>query len=198
MLYLSFSRLRYIKNVKNYQNELLLKSPVDVMILIWLFSLIIWTPQVFFFGLKDYSLELNIDSLILNLLNLIFFWFLPILSILIVSCVIFYYLRMKQIRRQHLNENNENRQNRTENKKSLCWKTSKRTQSVFTLIMAFYWIQWFIPCIFRLIYFLKKIEIANEIYWLTYTVCLTDPLILLLFNPKVSFFHKNPHNQNNT
>lgn len=198
MLYLSFSRLRCIKNVKNYQNELLLKSPADVMILIWLFSLIIWTPQVFFFGLRDYSLELNIDSLIHNLLNLIFFWFLPILSILIVSCVIFYYLRMKQIRRQHLNENNENRQNRTENKKSLCLKASKRTQSVFTLIMTFYWIQWFIPCVFRLIYFLKKIEIANEIYWLTYTVCLTDPLILLLFNPKVSIFHKNPHNQNNT
>ena len=198
MLYLCWSRLRCVQNAKNYHKELLLKSPVDTMTLIWLFSLTIWTPQVFIYGLREYSLELNIESLAINLIDLFFFWFLPMFNILIVSCIIFYYLRLNQIRRQHLNVNKVNRENNHENRKSLFEKVFKRfhlgTQSVFTLIMSFYWIQWFIPCILRLLYFIFKIKIERDFYWLTYTVCLTDPLILLIFNPNVSVFYKKPQN----
>ncbi len=198
MLYLCWSRLRCVQNATNYQKELLFKSPVDVMILIWMLSLTIWTPQVFIYGLREFSLELNIDLLVINLINIFFLWFLPMFNIFIVSCIIFHYLRLNQIRKQNLNVNNENRENNHENRKNLLEKVIKRfhlgTQSVFTLMMSCYWIQWFIPFILRLLYLIFEIKIESDLYWLTYTVCLTDPIILLIFNPNVSVFHKNPHN----
>lgn len=46
MLYLCWARLRSIQNPKSFDQELLLKNPIIVMVLIWLGSLLIWIPQV--------------------------------------------------------------------------------------------------------------------------------------------------------
>ena len=196
MLYLCWSRLRSIQNPKNFHQEILLKHPAITMLLIWLISLLIWIPQVLVFGLIEYSLELNIDSVGLNLTNTILFWFLPLLGILVVSCLIFVYLKISQKRKQKFSNFKSNESNKSVFECLFHYHLSPQT--VFTFIMLLYWIQWIIPCLVSLLIMIPNDQIITQVYWLTYTVCFTDALILLILNPNVSFLSKKIKIRTNT
>ena len=141
------------------------------------------------FGLKEYTLVLNIDSLALNLLDTILLWFLPLCGILIVSSLIFVYLAISKKRKHKFNKNTKN----DSNNKSVfeyMFNIHLGPQAVFTIMMALYWIQWVIPCGETLLSFIPNVVISSDIYWLTYTVCFTDAIILLVLNPNVSFLRR--------
>ncbi len=184
MIYLSYSRLRAIKSPRSYSTEFLLKKPALIMAFIWLISFIIWTPIAFTFGLVNQSLIFN-DSLLIPIFQLIF-WFLPLLIILIISCMIFYELKSK-------NKTNPSTVHPTiDSNKSLFqyfFNFYIGKEALFAIIMSIYWIQWIIPSLINLIGYLTYIPIEDYsiVYWLTYTVCCTDAILLLLFNPNASF-----------
>ena len=56
--------------------------------------------------------------------------------------------------------------------------------------MSVYIVQWLLPVIAEFLMFHSFIQesLHYSLYWLTYTVCLTDPLILIFFNANVSPF----------
>lgn len=76
---------------------------------------------------------------------------------------------------------------------SLRWRKFKSIfslapQSRFQIIIFSYCLQWFPSCIIALIDPVCACIPANliaNIYWLTFTVCLTDPLVILLFYSNV-------------
>lgn len=62
-------------------------------------------------------------------------------------------------------------------------------QTKLTIIIATYWTQWTLPCLITLIDPICNCvsdEASTAIYWLTYTVTLTDPIIILLLNPNIA------------
>ena len=205
MLYLSWSRLRSIQNPTSYVTEFIFKHSIYVMISIWLVSFLIWTPIVLTSGLNINSLILKINETSQMLLFKLSFWFLPFILIIIVSIIIFYYLKLRQNIRdqirheQHLQQNNNNN-----NDKSLferVFKLKFGSHTLFTIMMSIYLVQWLLPFIVELLMFHSFIEesLDYSLYWLTYTVCLTDPLILIFFNANVSPFktkHSSIVNQN--
>ncbi len=195
MLYLSWSRLRSIQNPTSYSNEFIFKQSIYVIISIWLVSFIIWTAIVLNSGLKVNSLTLNIDGTFRMFIFQILFWLLPFLFIIIVSIIIFYYLKLRQNTRDQ-RRLEQNRQQNTNINKSLfenIFKIKFGSHTLFTIIMSVYIIQWLIPFIVELLMFNSTIQIPfiDSIYWLTYTVCLTDALILVFFNSNVSPFKTN-------
>lgn len=59
----------------------------------------------------------------------------------------------------------------------------------FEIIILSYWLQWFPSCLMAVVDPLCMCvpsSLSATVYWLTYTVCLTDPLVILIFNPNVS------------
>ena len=53
--------------------------------------------------------------------------------------------------------------------------------------MVSFWIQWIIPClavIFKPIH--GNDEIIENLYWLTYTVCVSDPIMVFFFNRNIT------------
>jgi hypothetical protein len=194
MLYLSWSRLRSIQNPTSYTNEFIFKQSIYVIISIWLVSFLIWTLIVLNSGLKINSLILNIDGTYQMFIFEIVFWLLPFLFIILVSIIIFYYLKLRQNIRNQREQNRQ--QNNNNNNKSLfenIFKIKFGSHTLFTIIMSVYIIQWLIPFIVELLVFNSTIQISfiDCIYWLTYTVCLTDALILVFFNSNVSPFKAN-------
>jgi hypothetical protein len=182
MIYLCYSRLRAVKCPSTYSTELILSQPSFVMASIWFIGFLIWIPVVLIFGLKEYSLELN-DSLIVPIFEFIF-WFIPLIIIFIISCMIFYELLIKnKITRQSNRHDDIN--------KSLfeyIFNYYLGAEALFAIIMSVYWIQWIIPSVFNFVIYLTNIQTEkySKIYWLTYSVCLTDAILLLLFNPNAS------------
>lgn len=66
-------------------------------------------------------------------------------------------------------------------------------QSRFEIIILSYWLQWFPSCLIAIIDPLCACvpsSLSSTIYWLTYTVCLTDPLVILIFNPNVAIIRR--------
>lgn len=188
MLYLNWSRLRSIQNPVNYSKEWLLKSPFHIFIFMWLVSYSIWAPLVFIFDLEPYTLRVDYSSNIIELMFGLIFWFIPLFLILAISLRIFFYLaRSSQIGNQtHKHVTNADR-NKSIFERVFNYRLE--SQTVFTIIMLVYWVQWTIPCLINLFRSFIGLpdQLQSQLYWLTYTVCATDPITLLIFNPNVSF-----------
>ena len=67
--------------------------------------------------------------------------------------------------------------------------------------MSIHWIQWFIPVSCDLLDDVQGLAelsvVGNYFYLLNDTVCLTDALVLLTFNPIASIMYKPSHMFNN-
>lgn len=187
MLYLSWSRLRSIQYPRSYNAEFLLKRPNLLMVTIWFLSFIMWVPIVVIFDLEYSSLNLDYKNPVIGVAFVFLFWFLPLLLIFIISTVICYHLYLKKSQFSMNHRRTLNTQNKSIFERLFNYKLE--SQTMFTIVMSIYWIQWIVPC---LIILSKLVFVINEdflsvTYWLTYSVCLTDPIILIIFNPNVSF-----------
>ncbi len=187
-LYMCWSRLRCVQQPVTFKNELLIRNPLRLILTSWVISFVIWTPFVYFTELEEHSIDFKYNNLTYTLITYItcfLFWLFPLCCTFILCFFIFYYLKIGQTRRLNLHSQPVNH---IETKKSLfeyVFGYNLSTQSVFIIIMSIHWFQWFIPCVIRLIEFFYDTHLDDGFYWLTYTVCLTDPLVLLIFNPNL-------------
>ena len=161
------------------------------------------------FGLKDFSINVNFNPTFVGFIFNILFWLLPTCIIFIFSVFILYKLRiisnrnnkrkMKSIVVAKSTENTDEQKNHiwSANFKLNCF--SKRfhldSQQKFSIIIFSYLVQWMPPCLLTTLNGIcsncVKGSVFNVFYWLTYTVCLIDPLVVLFINTNVSLFrHK--------
>ncbi len=67
----------------------------------------------------------------------------------------------------------------------------------FIIIISVYWVQWAPPCfmtVFTPLFSYNPVpkSVTKVVYWLTFTVCLADPLVVLILNPNVKFRKRKP------
>jgi hypothetical protein len=150
-------------------------------------SVIIWIPAYVFYDLKA------IDSLNHDVLAYVSLEFstqlIPLILILIISCFIYYHLKK---RTSQANNNRPYEMNKC--LFEVVFKTPINSHELFLIIMSIHWIQWFIPVSCDLLNDVQGLAelsvIGNYFYLLTDTVCLTDALVLLIFNPIASILRK--------
>lgn len=207
VLYMCWARLRSIQQPIKFKDELLIKWPKVVMASIWAFGLGIWAVINLVFRNLPYTTQPNYEPIYLEVIFNIVFWLLPLLAIMAFSVKIISILISHSSRKRRLavqppsnrvgvadskatgeaaRTSRENSQPRLR-KKSITIKPEIR----YMLIIIIYCIQWTIPCITVLVNGLCKCvpnSIYVPIYWLTYTVVLTDPLTILILNPNLRFF----------
>ena len=216
MLYMSWARLRGIVAPTKYKDEWLIKNRKLVLILIWVIGLGTWTPITNAYGLDDFSTSVIFNPIYTkNIFNFVF-WFVPLMAMLCVSLKIIWALNARSLKKKlmtmrhntnavtaigtEMEATNSSLTNKTVSTKNDSQaKASKsknkkkfkiQPQNRFLFIILLYWIQWFIPCVAVLVDGLCDcVPISNmvPIYWLTYTVVLSDPLTNLILNPNVKF-----------
>jgi hypothetical protein len=192
MLYISWIRLRSIQMPKTYKTELFAKQPKLIMFLFWLISIIIWTCVVIHYGLYEYNTDLKLTEYnqILFISLIICFLIFPSLISLIISIKMIIYLKRIDKRKQNMNVINTTNQvihagnlaDSKLNKKKSKLKSSTR----YTIIITIFQLQWIPCCLLSLVTpFLNEhlSELINNIInWITNTVCLTDPIVVLILN----------------
>lgn len=217
MLLITFIRFRSIKAPNTFEKEFLTRNSVIICASIWFIGYLMWTPISFYFGIVEYTTILNIRYFYVEFILIFFTWFMPMLLIVIFAVIIILILNKRRLRKFNLVEGwrltttstktifvvpeNDNSTTRTQTvEKQSFFKQLKVNfnkmfslgpQVRFQIIILSYCAQWFPPCIITLIDPLCNcipLNVNESVYWLTYTVCLTDPIVILVFNPNVGVF----------
>ena len=216
MLYMSWARLRGIIEPTKYKNEWLIKNTKLVLILIWVISLGIWTPVTNAKGLYDFSTAVIYNPTYMKKILNFLFWFMPLMAMLYVSLKIIWALNARSLKKKlmsmrhitnavtaigtekgttnsYLTKKTDSPKNDSQAKASKSKNKKKfkiQPQYRFLFIILLYWIQWFIPCVTVIVDGLCDCVSSSTmmpIYWLTYTVILSDALTNLILNPNVKF-----------
>ena len=198
MLYMTWIRLRSITAPNTYETDLISRKPKLIFVSIWLIGFVIWTPVVIKYGVDDFSFDVSYENRTIEIILISVLWFLPLLSIVVVSGIILAVLNRRKVPngRVELSSISGQRSNRNVTVKK--W-FSLGPQIRFQIIIYYYCIQWFPSYILAII---DPIcgrcigsNVIGAVYWLNYTVCLTDALVILIFNPNVTFQHSRitPH-----
>lgn len=201
MLYLTWTRFKSITSPRLYENTLLTRNPTIVCIFACLISFVIWIPVCFAYGIDSFSVTVKfnpaqIKSVLVFIMVLTPLGFIKFLHIYIM-------LILKKRNRNSLNHilvlnnsiklyhvGNQQMKQISMNLKRKMKNFLSGPQIRFQCIITFYWFQWILPCLFAFvnpIFNCIPSSLESSIYWLTYTVCLTDPIIILLLNPNVTF-----------
>lgn len=150
-----------------------------------------------------YSIETDYQPLYLGGILNLFTWFLPLLIIVVLSLYTMWEIRVIiKNKTQHLSHSSSQviaaNEARTSGKRLFWWrrkfnrlKTMRLSvQLRFTIIIFSYVSQWIPPCILTITNMFCGHCIVGTavhlIYWLTFTVCAVDPLIVFIFNVNVN------------
>lgn len=205
MFYMSYVRIRSLEAPKSYLDEFLIRHPVYIMISFWVMGLTTWIPVVYVYGVKEYSLDINYgdENYALKISLNIITWLIPLLLILIISIKIVYFLNMRKrnaivmrapkkstIYSGNATTTTISRETWNRRLFKACFNYRFSAQTKFMIIISTYWLQWILPCLLTIINPICGECIPQDIYlaiyWTTFTVCLIDPLIVLILNPNVS------------
>ena len=204
MLYMSWLRFRSIRAPKTYQKEIIARKPELMCFAFWLIGFLVWVPVLVFYGLEDYSVDINYKNKIVGTLLIFFSWCFPLAIIIALSISILVTLRRtirKKVMLKHELSNNSHSANsihsKTESTNTLKTPIRMRMKKLFNLgpqirfqiIIGSYCLQWLPSCLLAIIdplFHCVPMYVIDAIYWLTYTVCFTDPLVILFLNPNVS------------
>ncbi len=143
------------------------------------------------YGTVRFSTHLNIESNFWFFSLYFMFWFVPVVSVLVIALWIInrMYKRNKQVIPSKIFVKKK--------KTFLSRFVIESSVGKFIVIISIYWMQWAPPCfltVFSPIISYKIPEsMTKVIYWLTFTVCLSDPIVVLLVNSNIRFCQKNPH-----
>ena len=131
----------------------------------------------------------------------IFMWLTPLFLILIISLYIMWCLHilMKNKPKKNLRPKRALTNDTLKGEKRLSMfqkfmekmaKFKLSAQMKFSIIIFSYWFQWTPPCIVSITNSICNNCIdgtaTSSIYWLTFSVCVVDPLVVLLLNTNVS------------
>ena len=219
MAYMSLARLRCIQAPKAFTQEFLMRKPCLVMLSIWIFSLGFWSFVVFGFGVPEYTNWVLYDPAYVKLILNFFFWFIPMMMIISFAGLTIYLLVIRRRKKMSKSKRISKLRNEGESVKtrSVANTTTSSVRTGFSslasikslirsvmsalcspeikfmIIILTYWLQWAPPCFATMLQPLCNCipdSTYAAIYWVTYTVCMTDPLVILILNPNVSCMKK--------
>lgn len=176
MLYMTFARFRSIHAPMNYLREKIFRFPHLVILLFWISGIVCWTITVVIFRTFPYETHIIYKPHIFQFIINFFIWFLPLLGVYIFAGIILYRLHHIQARKKQMNVS-------TMISLSVLGEIFN-PKSKFMVIIAAFLVQWTVPCVFMLVETFAVIELEEVILafkWSTYTVCLTDPMLILIF-----------------
>jgi hypothetical protein len=196
MLYMSWVRVMSIIQPKTYLKNKIIKHPFLVSLLCWLTGFFIWIPVNIGYITSNYTEgQCNIPYQPVYIQFIITFltWFLPLI---IIVCMLLYLMRAltiknskkKLILRSNFTNVSTNlatlaTQPSTQNQSNEKFKLTPETK--LSIILIVYLVQWFPSCLIWMIQSLCNCvpnDISTFTYWLTFTVALTDPILILLLN----------------
>ena len=158
MLYMSYVRLRSIISPKQYTKELLIKQPIVMIIIFWVFGLAYWVTCSFVFKTKEFSSHIDYEPHYLQSIINFFVWLLPLICVFSISVYIL--VLLTQVSKKNLN------------KKMM--KQILNPKSKFFLIIFSYLIQWSVPAFYIVLEpFLITIydeTLTLSLKWTSYTV----------------------------
>ena len=211
MFYISWILIRSIKKPKGFKNEFLIKKRISIIITFWIIGLFVWIPVVLIYGTRDFTLKINFNPRYVSCIINFFTWFLFLIFIFMHSVYLIYLIYKLNAKRKMVFKElaaQLPQSKSTDNKLSalslLCstffylfidfihrWNIFinqnkfYKVQIRFLFIIISFWVQWIIPCILNIIsssFINFPYEISNSVYWLTYTACMTDPIMMFIFN----------------
>lgn len=190
MLYMTWIRLRSITAPNTYESDLISRNPKLIFVSIWLIGFVIWTPVVIKYGVDDFSFDISYENRTVEILLISTLWFLPLLSIVVVSGIILTVLNRRKAPNRGVELTSISGQRSARNVSVKKW-FRLGPQIRFQIIIYSYCVQWFPSCILAIVDPIcgrcVGSNVIGAVYWLTYTVCFTDALVILVFNPNVTF-----------
>lgn len=218
MLYLTWARLRSITAPNSFEKEILIQKPIMISVIIWMSGLIYWGIIVGIFGLYSFTTNINFNPIYLEVILIFVSWFLPLLGIIIFGLYIIYILNMRRKKKRGINDRAKqisclsskigHGSKQATGSDSIVLKSNKKepsllsyfkngfkldVQAKFQIMIISYWIQWLPSCIIAMVDPIcgcVPSNVSSGIYWLTYTVCLSDPFVILLLNPNIKIRKK--------
>jgi len=201
MLYMSWVRLMSVIQPKTYLQQKIIKHPIIASLLCWLIGLFIWTPVNIGYITSNYTegqCNIPYNPVYIQLIITFSTWFLPLI---IIVCMLLYLMRALKIKNSKkkimLKSNVSNAvtgftnitkiaitQSATNNK-SNAKKKQLKAETKLSIILIVYLVQWVPSCLIGMIDSMCKcvpVGIITLTYWLTFTVSLTDPILILGLN----------------
>ena len=188
MLYMSVVLLKSVKRPLQFKNDFIVKQFRIMILLIWTIGLLLGFSISISLGIIPYTLEVNFHSNLQQFLLSFFFWFVILMSLLMVGIILMFNMNILKNKRISFITNTDGNSTNGKKIKKRIRTINLHSQLKIVLLVFTFWIQWMIPCTFyvlnALLHFLSDQAMYN-IYWLTYTVCFTDPIVIYLLNPKI-------------
>ncbi|CAF0799931.1 unnamed protein product [Brachionus calyciflorus] len=189
MFYLSYILLRSIRAPLNFKNEFLVRNPKKVLASIWLISFSIWSAIANSYGLVAFTLGINFKTSFEIFIYSFLLWFIPLICLLIIGIVLI--INMNVIKKTQIQIiTNRNQNEITQNKIRKIELMNRHAQYKIVLLIFTFWVQWMTPCfltVFNNLFNLIPTDVMSKVYWITYIVCFTDPIIQYVLNPNISF-----------
>ena len=201
MVYLSWVRIESIRDPKGYLNKYIVIYPFTVSLIIWIIGLCLWFTVNYYFISKNYQYgQCNIpyNPVILKFILTFFTYFLPLIIIVLMTIKIIKVLHDRQKKKNKMifkmrksiyltdNSFSINVTNQTDNVKK---KFKLNAEAKMSIIIIVYLIQWVPSCILWMIDSLCNCipsHLSTFTYWLTFSVSLTDAVIVMILNPNYS------------
>lgn len=175
MFYMTYARMRSVQSPITYLQEKILKNPHLMILTFWTIGIFFWTITIIVFGTYEYTSHVaywpHFTQFILNFL----LWFMPLFGVYFIGVHIFIRLHRFQ---KHKNELKINA-----TQKNLVGMIID-AKSKFTILIVVFLAQWTLPCVFMLIesFLSARVDaILIAFKWTTYTVSLTDPILIWIF-----------------
>jgi len=179
MLYMSWVRLMSVIEPQTYLQNKIIKHPFIVSLLCWSTGFLIWIPVNIVYITSNYtegqcSIPFKRDYIefILTLVS----WFLPLITIV---CIFLYFIKTLK----HKNIEPATLQAQSNKAKKIKFKSNVETK--LSIILIVYLVQWTPSCLIWMIHSLCNCvpnDVSTMTYWLTFTVALTDPILILFLN----------------
>jgi hypothetical protein len=199
MLYMSWVRLMSVIQPKTYLQQKIIKHPFIASLLCWLIGFFIWIPVNIGYITSNYTEgQCNIPYQPVYIQFIITFltWFLPLI---IIVCMLLYLMRALKIKNSKkkmiLKSNVSNAVTGFTNITKIATQSAKNNKSntkkklkaetKLSIILIVYLVQWVPSCLIGMIDSMCKcvpVGITTLTYWLTFTVSLTDPILILGLN----------------
>ena len=197
---MTWVRFRSVKAPNSFERETLIRTPAYVSISIWIIGIVYWTIINISFGFQDFSISINFRPSFVEVTFIFFSWFLPLLGVILLGFYMIYILNTRRKKKQTANKmGNKITRLSTENLVSILnymkiKELKLGAQAKFQIIIISYWIQWLPSCIIAMVDPICKcipLNVSSGIYLLTYTVCLTRSLIILLLHSNIKLCQRN-------
>lgn len=201
MAYLSYARLRSIQAPGSFKTELLIRKPTHTMAILWFIGFSFWTVVLLYFGVSDFTTTINYNSNYIQLIVSGIGWFSPLVVVLVLMVFLTIRLRQLVMRRDRMHVNGNLKSTGPSTPQTPSSRTSSATLSrrvmrmsmhtKFQIFSFTFMAQWLVA---NLIVIIQPFcdgcvspELIHFAFVLTYLVCLTDAILILLLNTNVSF-----------